>query len=47
VLTPAELETWTSATAPVVQKWIDQLSDPATGQDVIDFIAAQNATYAQ
>ncbi len=33
--------------APVTQKWIDQLSDPAAGQDVIDFIAAQNATYAQ
>ncbi len=47
VLTPAETDTWKSATAPVVQKWIDQLSDPATGQDVIDFIAAQNATYAQ
>ncbi len=46
VLTPAETETWKTATAPVVQKWIDQLPDPATGQDVIDFIATQNATYA-
>ena len=47
VLTADELATWTEATAPVTQKWIDQLSDPAAGQDVIDFIAAQNATYAQ
>jgi TRAP-type C4-dicarboxylate transport system substrate-binding protein len=47
VLTPTEKEAWTAATAPVTQKWIDQLSDPAAGQDVIDFIAAQNATYAQ
>jgi TRAP-type C4-dicarboxylate transport system substrate-binding protein len=47
VLTADELATWAEATAPVTQKWIDQLSDPAAGQDVIDFIAAQNATYAQ
>ena len=47
VLTADELATWTEATAPVTQKWIDQLSDPAQGQEVIDFIAAQNATYAQ
>jgi TRAP-type C4-dicarboxylate transport system substrate-binding protein len=46
VLTADELAAWTEATAPVTQKWIDQLSDPAAGQDVIDFIAAQNATYA-
>jgi TRAP-type C4-dicarboxylate transport system substrate-binding protein len=46
VLTPTETETWTAATAPVTQKWIDQLPDPATGQETIDFIAAQNATYA-
>jgi TRAP-type C4-dicarboxylate transport system substrate-binding protein len=47
VLTADELAAWTEATAPVTQKWIDQLSDPAQGQEVIDFIAAQNATYAQ
>ena len=46
VLTADEVAAWTEATAPVVQKWIDQLSDPAQGQDVIDFIATQNATYA-
>jgi TRAP-type C4-dicarboxylate transport system substrate-binding protein len=47
VLTPEEVESWSAATAPVVQKWIDELPEGSDGQGVIDFISAQNATYAQ
>ena len=47
VLTADELATWTETMQPVVQKWVDELGADQPGQEVIDFIAAQNATYAQ
>ena len=47
VLTEDEVATWTEACQPVIQKWIDELGADQPGQEVIDFIAAQNATYAQ
>lgn len=47
VLTEDELAQWTTALVPVTQKWVDELGADQPGQEVIDFIAAQNATYAQ
>jgi TRAP-type C4-dicarboxylate transport system substrate-binding protein len=47
VLTEAELEALTAACQPVIQTWVDELGADQPGQEVIDFIQTQNATYAQ
>jgi TRAP-type C4-dicarboxylate transport system substrate-binding protein len=46
VLSEDELAQWKTAVEPVSQKWVEELGADANGQEVLDFIAAQNATYA-
>jgi TRAP-type C4-dicarboxylate transport system substrate-binding protein len=46
VLNETELAEWAAACEPVQGKWMEELPEGTDGQGILDFIQAQNATYA-